>query len=58
MDEQLRMKGIRTKTEIVAEWVDRKEREKHLRSGWNKVKEWVKQLGTDEKEWVDKGEIR
>ncbi len=61
MDEQVRMTGIRKKTEIVEEWVDRKEREKHLRSGWNQDKEWVKKLGTDEKQWVirgRKGEVR
>ncbi len=38
MDEQVRMTGIRKKTEIVEEWVDRKEREKHLRSEWKKDK--------------------
>ncbi len=61
MDEQLRMKGIIKNKEKVEEWVDRKEREIHLRSGWNQGKEWMKKLGTDEKEQVirgRKGEIR
>jgi hypothetical protein len=41
--------------------MDRKEREKHLRSGWDKGKEWVKQLETDDKErviWGRKSDIR